>query len=90
MNNPSVAKATAQIFEAKQQMPITVVKLTCGEDIRRVSRSAVTSWEELLDTIKSTFPVTDPVILRYEDDEKDKITVGSAQELAEVSTRSVV
>jgi len=61
------------------------VKISFNDDIRRVSLEKNITFEELLRTARNTFKFvpTSELIIKYEDDEKDIVTVSSDLELKE-------
>lgn len=63
-------------------MSVFVLKIKFENDIRRISLERTPNFEELLQVVKQLFSVSDPVI-KYEDDEKDLVTVSSDMELKE-------
>jgi len=60
-----------------------VIKIKFGEDLRRVSLARTPSFEELSSIVKQLFGVSYDLLLKYEDDEKDLVTVTSDAELQE-------
>eukprot|EP01111_Echinosteliopsis_oligospora_P004738 TRINITY_DN1780_c0_g1_i1.p1 TRINITY_DN1780_c0_g1~~TRINITY_DN1780_c0_g1_i1.p1 ORF type:complete len:488 (+),score=132.54 TRINITY_DN1780_c0_g1_i1:102-1565(+) len=59
-----------------------VLKITLGDDTRRISFERPPSYEELTQIVKQLFKLS-IVQLKYEDEDKDKITVTSQIELNE-------
>jgi len=61
------------------------VKISFTDDIRRVSLEKNITFEDLLRTSRSIFkfPATSELVIKYEDDEKDLVTVSSDLELKE-------
>jgi len=59
-----------------------VLKINLGDDTRRISFERPPSYEELTQIVKQLFKIS-VVQLRYEDEDKDRITVTSQMELNE-------
>lgn len=59
-----------------------VVKISFNDDIRRISLDHIPNFEELKNLVRQLFGVNE-VLLKYEDDEKDVVTVTSDLELKE-------
>lgn len=61
------------------------VKISFNDDIRRVSLANNITFEELVRTARTTFkfPPSSELVVKYEDDEKDIVTVSSDLELKE-------
>jgi hypothetical protein len=61
-----------------------VLKITFGEDTRRISLDRAPSFEELRQIVKQLFNIPHSTfVLKYEDEEKDQITIASDSELNE-------
>lgn len=60
-----------------------VFKIKFGEDTRRISLDRAPSFDELKQIVKQLFNISQPFILKYEDEEKDLITIASDGELNE-------
>jgi len=63
-------------------MPV-VFKIKSGEDTRRISLDREPSFDELKQIVRQLFNIPLTFILKYEDDEKDLITISSDIELSE-------
>jgi len=60
-----------------------ILKISFNEDIRRISLERNPSFEEVTILIKQLFGLRSEILVKYEDDEKDLVTVTSDMELKE-------
>jgi next-to-BRCA1 protein 1 len=63
-----------------------VVKIKFNDDTRRITLERNPSFDELVAIVKQLFGTTGDFVLKYEDDEKDFVTVTSDMELREALT----
>jgi len=60
-----------------------VLKITLGDDTRRISLDRAPSYDELTQLIRQLFGMSAAFVLKYQDEDKDLITVTSQAELSE-------
>eukprot|EP01097_Dermamoeba_algensis_P007030 TRINITY_DN439_c0_g1_i4.p1 TRINITY_DN439_c0_g1~~TRINITY_DN439_c0_g1_i4.p1 ORF type:complete len:228 (-),score=70.30 TRINITY_DN439_c0_g1_i4:7-690(-) len=60
-----------------------VIKFQLEDEIRRISVSSSSAWEEVVLTAKNMFPQVEPFVLQYKDEENSSITVKSNMEFEE-------
>jgi len=60
-----------------------VLKIKFGDDTRRISLDRAPSFEELVNITKQLFGLSEEPVVKYEDDEKDLVTIASEIELKE-------
>ena len=60
-----------------------VFKIKFGEDTRRISLDRAPSFDEMKQIVKQLFNIPQMFVLKYEDEEKDQITIASDSELSE-------
>jgi len=70
----------------QEQQATLTFKVKLGDDIRRFSVPASTEWNEIIKKITTIFSIgnNERISVRYEDDEKEWITIDSSAELEEV------
>eukprot|EP01111_Echinosteliopsis_oligospora_P011225 TRINITY_DN364_c0_g1_i2.p1 TRINITY_DN364_c0_g1~~TRINITY_DN364_c0_g1_i2.p1 ORF type:complete len:436 (-),score=129.59 TRINITY_DN364_c0_g1_i2:131-1438(-) len=60
-----------------------ILKITLGDDTRRISLDRAPSYDELAQLIRQLFGMSGAFVLKYQDEDKDWITVTSQAELSE-------
>lgn len=63
-----------------------VLKIKLNDDTRRISLERTPSYDELVQIVKQLFGLATDFVVKYEDDEKDLVTISSDAELREALT----